>query len=131
MVIEVTKLVNAELSPNHISIPHRLPNKIRHSLAGTTGPTQDAKSDESPSKLSSIIVKIVSRDTRNQILGNRNLLCNAVVKNFFVVGTKNVFMNENLTHARKKLFWNRKQKAKASQYKYCWTSSNNIFVKWK
>ena len=129
LVIEVAKLANVELSPNQISISHRLPPKIRHSPSRNTSSAQDAKFSNSPPKSSSIIVRFVSRDIRNQIFSNRNLLRNADLKNFSVIGTDNIFINENLTHSRKKLFWKVKQKAKASQYKFYWTSNGNIFVR--
>ena len=129
MVIEVAKLANVELSPNQISISHRLPPKIRHSLSKNTSSAQDAKFNNSPPKSSSIIVRYVSKDIRNQIFSNRNLLRNADLKYFSVIGTDNIFINENLTHSRKKLFWKVKQKAKTSQYKFYWTSNGNIFVK--
>jgi len=35
----------------------------------------------------------------------------------------------NLTHARRKLFWNAKQKANANHYKFYWTHNGNVFVK--
>ena len=129
LVIEVAKLANVELSPNQISISHRLPPKIRHSLSRNTSSAQDVKFSNSPPKSSSIIVRFVSRDIRNQIFRNRNLLRNADLKNFSVIGTDNIFINENLTHSKKKLFWKVKQKAKASQYKFYWTSNGNIFVR--
>ena len=95
LVIEVAKLANVintimmllanvELSPNQISISHRLPPKIRHLLSRNTSSAQDAKFSNSPPKSSSIIVRFVSRDIRNQIFSNRNLLRNADLKNFSV-----------------------------------------------
>ena len=122
-------MANVELSPNQISISHRLPPKIRHSLSRNTSSVQDAKFSNSPPKSSCIIVRFVSRDIRNQIFSNRNLLRNADLKNFSVIGTDNIFINENLTHSRKKLFWKVKQKAKSSQYKFYWTSNGNIVVR--
>ena len=129
LVIEVAKLAYVELSPNQISISHRLPPKIRHSLSRNTSSAQNAKFNNSPPKSSSMIVRFVSRDIRNQIFSNRNLLRNADLKNFFVIGTDNIFINKNLAHSRKKLFWKVKQKTKASQYKFYWTSNGNTFVR--
>ena len=77
LVIEVAKLANVELSPNQISISHRLPPKIRHSLSRNTSSAQDAKFNNSPPKSSSIIVRFVSRDIRNQIQKEGNTEVNA------------------------------------------------------
>ena len=100
LIIEEAKLANFKLSPNQIFISHRLPNKIRQSYAGTASSAKDVKSDKSQPKPYSIIVNFVSRDIRNQILSNRNLLRNADMKTFSVVGTGNIFINENLTQER-------------------------------
>ena len=89
-----------KLSLNQISTSHRLPPKIRHSLSRNPSSAQDEKFNNSPPKSSSIIVRFVSRDIRNQIFSNRSLLRNADLKNFFVTGTDNIFINENLIHSR-------------------------------
>ena len=40
-----------------------------------------------------------------------------------------LFINENLTQQRKKLFWFAKQKARLDKFKYMWTSNGNTFVR--
>ena len=40
-----------------------------------------------------------------------------------------LFVNENLTHCRKKLFWSTKRAAKANNYKFFLTASGKILVK--
>ena len=40
-----------------------------------------------------------------------------------------LFVNENLTHYRKKLFWSTKRAAKANNYKFFWTANGKILVK--
>jgi len=42
-------------------------------------------------------------------------------------GTKDIFVNENLTYQRKKLFWLIKQIA--TGYKFYWTANGNIFTR--
>ena len=51
------------------------------------------------------------------------------MKKFGLKGTTNLFINENLTLLRKRLFWKTEQKVKEAGYKYIWTSNGNIFVK--
>ena len=42
---------------------------------------------------------------------------------------KRVYIDENLTQKRKRLFWLAKQKIKALQYKFIWTNNGYIFVR--
>ena len=107
-VIEVAKSVNIEITPEQISTSHRFPAKLKK------------YGNESLGAPPPIIVRFISRDVRNRLYANRKLLR----------GKKNhVFINENLTCYRKKLFWNAKQKAKLNQFHYFWTSNGNIFVR--
>ena len=46
-----------------------------------------------------------------------------------VEGMEKLFMNENLTQRRKRLFWLSMQKAKELEYKYFWTQNGQIFVR--
>ena len=77
----------------------------------------------------SIIVRFTNRDTRNKMFANRKFIRNFDLKRFSVPGTEKMFINENLTKTRKKLFWQTKQKAKKEEWKYYWTVNDNIFVK--
>ena len=60
---------------------------------------------------------------------NRKLTRQLDMKKFGIKGTTNLFINENLTLLRKRLFWKTKQKVKEAGYKYIWTSNGNIFVR--
>ena len=40
-----------------------------------------------------------------------------------------LYVNENLTQRRKRLFWLAKQKAKELDYKFIWTSNCQIFIR--
>ena len=39
-----------------------------------------------------------------------------------------LYINENLTQRRKRLFWRSKQQAKELSYKYIWTNNGQIYV---
>jgi len=107
-----------------------LPAKPKCVDLKTAMPPKNTITDESPAEpVPSIIVRFLSRDVRNQIYGNRKLLRQENFKNFSVPETSNIFITENLTHARRKLFWNAKQKEKANHYKFYWTNNGNVFVK--
>ena len=40
-----------------------------------------------------------------------------------------LFINENFTQRRKKLFWNTKQKAKELLYQFFWTNNGQIYAR--
>ena len=63
------------------------------------------------------------------MFANRKFIRNLNLKQFSVPGTEKIFINENLTQTRRKLFWQTKQKAKKEEWKYYWTVNGNIFVK--
>ena len=107
-----------ELSADQISTSHRLPAKPKRN-----------NNDQADAPPPSIIVRFISRDVRNKIYENRKLLRNADLSKFSVDDTKAIFVNENLTHNRKRLFWKAKQMAKANQFKYIWTANGKILVK--
>ena len=118
IVIEVAKLLNVVVLPDHIYIytSHRLPEKPNHSTKDSVCPP-------------SIIVRFTNRDTRNKTFANRKFIRNLDLKQFSVPETEKIFIKENLTPTRKKLFWQTKQKAKKEEWKYFWTVNGNIFVK--
>ena len=116
LVIEVARLLNVVMPPDHIPTSHRLPKKPNHSTKDSVCPP-------------SIIVRNTNRDTRNKMFANRKFICNLDLKQFSVPETEKIFINENLTQTRKKLFWQIKQKAKKEEWKYYWTVIGNIFVK--
>ena len=117
IVMEVAKLLNVEISPEQISTSHR--------IASRTNKHKDNESQPPPP----IIARFVNRDVRNELYYNRKLAHNLDLKGFSVEGTHRIFVNENLTQARKKLFWMVKQKAKLADYKYFWTMNGNIYTR--
>ena len=116
IVVEVAKSLNVDISTDDISNSHRLPVS-----------TKPEKNDDLTS--TPIIVRFVSRDVRNKIYANRKLTRQLDMKKFGIKDTTNLFINENLTLLRKRLFWKTKQKVKEAGYKYIWTSNGNIFVR--
>ena len=100
-----------------ISIAHRLPQKRR------LGRTRANKATNHPT----IIVRLVSRLKRNKIYANRFKAKN--IEGFPVDGMEKLFINENLTQRRKRLFWNTKQKAKELGYKFFWTHNGQIYTR--
>ena len=79
--------------------------------------------------LQSFVVRFLSRDVRNQLYANRKLASTANLQEFALQGAENIYINENLTQSRKKLFWHAKQKAIASNFKFYWTVNGNAYVK--
>ena len=95
IVVEVAKLMNVETLCGSISTSHRLPTKPKRN--------NNDQADAPPPAPPSIIVCFISRDVRNKIYENRKLLRNADLFKFSVDDTKAIFINENLTHNRKKI----------------------------
>ena len=106
IVQEVAKLMNINLSEDQISTSHRLPVSQR--------PNRDNNESKKRQIASSppIIVRFLSRDVRNSLYLNRKLLREANLKKFFVEGTTEIYVNENLTRARKTCFGKRNKEPK-------------------
>ena len=115
VVVEVAKLLDVDILPSHISTSHRLPKKIG----------QNGNVIRTPP----IIVCFTNRDIRNKLYANRKQTRTLDLKKFSVNDTKNIFINENLTQSRKRLFWKTKQRAKNENWKYYWTHNGSILAK--
>ena len=70
----------------------------------------------------------MNRDVRNEIYKNRITAKNMAKEEFPVAGMSKLYVNENLTKARKKLLWMTKQKAKELKYAYTWTMNGKTYV---
>ena len=123
IVQEVAKLMNINLFEDQISTSHRLPVSQRSNRDNTESKKRQ-KASSPP-----IIVRFLSRDVRNSLYSNRKLLREANLKKFFVQGTTEIYLNENLTRTRKNLLWKAKQRVKANGYKYVWTNNGRINVR--
>ena len=113
IAMEVCKLIDVDITQDQISTSHRLQTKKRANEQIT----------------SPIIVRFISRDVRNKVFSIRKLIRCADMKKFFINGIENLYVNENLTKFRKKLFWSAKQKAKSNGFRFYWTANGNIFVR--
>ena len=110
IVQEIAELLQVTISSKDISTSHRLHTK--------------SKSNPPP-----IIVRFVNRDVRNRIYSNRKNARNADFTKLSIKGVEKIFINENLTYLKKKLFWKSKQKAKEAGFKFFWTMNGNVYVR--
>ena len=99
----------------NISTAHRLPPK-RYSKI---------------SKPPAIIARFISRNVRNDIYRKRVVLRDASETDLPVPRMEKfkLFINENLTQARKRLLWQSKQAAKENGYAYVWTMNGKVYVR--
>lgn len=109
IVTEVAELLQVKIAPGDISTSHRL----------------QSKNDKPPS----IIVRFVNRDVRNNFYKNRKAAQNVDLSKLSVKGVNHIYVNENLTNFRKRLFWKTKQKAKEAGFKFFWTANGNILAR--
>ena len=114
IVLDIAKKLNVDASCSDISIAHRLPPKRHNQRDGSSSPP-------------TIIAQFTNKRIRNAIYSRRKEAKN--IKDFPVPEMTKLFVNENLTHYRKKLFWSTKRAAKASNYKFFWTANGKILVK--
>ena len=118
ITLDLLNKLEVDIDEEDISIVHRLPVKQRF------GRTRFDK----PANHPTIIVRLVSRQKRNETYAKR---FNAKsIAEFPVKRMAHLFVNENLTQRRKRLFWLSKQKAKElAGYNYFWTHNGQIFVR--
>ena len=117
ITIKLASSIGVDLDKEEISIAHRLPQKKR---IGKTRSNNDKKHP-------TIIVRFVSRTKRNEIYARRFKAKD--VETFPVENMENLYINENLTQRRKRLFWITKQKAKELGYSFIWTNNGQIYVR--
>ena len=115
IVIEVPKMMGVKVLPEQISTSYRM----------AVNPKKNSDQIANPP----IIARFTNRDVKNQIYANRKLARSIDLRNFSISGTENIYVNENLTVMRKRLFWQTKQKAKEKGFKFFWTMNGNIFVR--
>ena len=114
-MVEISELLGVEINQKDISVAHRLPaKKVRN---------ESKKPDPA-----AIIAKFVSRSVRNEIYNNREFAKTLSQSNFPVEGMQKLYVNENLTRARKYLVWRTKQMARQKNFKYVWTKNGRILV---
>ena len=101
--------MGVSLQKGDISTAHRLPKKPNDRRKHPT-----------------TIGRFVNRDKRNEIF-KRHIT--KQWQDFPIASMEQLFINENLTQKRERLFWLTKQKAKSLEYKFYWTFNGNIFVR--
>ena len=114
IVIDIAKNLNADASFSDISIAHRLPPKWHDKSDGSSRPP-------------TIIAQFTNKRIRNAIYLRKKEAQN--IKDFLVPEMTKLFVNENLTRYRKKLFRSTKRAAKANNYKFFWAVNGKILVK--
>ena len=114
IVIEISKKLDVEVRRSDISIAHRLPPK-------------KFKANDSASWPPTIIAQFTNKRMRNEIFAKRKKA--KEMTDFPVDEMTNLYINENLTQFRKRLFWSTKQTAKAKKFKFFWTTNGQIWIK--
>ena len=116
IVLEVAKALDLPISRSDISIAHRLPTK----------PSRNENQLPQPP---AIIARFVNRTIRNNLYSRRKETDKTDFSKFTVTETRRLFINENLTQLRKKLFWKAKQRVKDADFRFIWTNNGNIYVR--
>ena len=117
IILSLASKLDVNLTANDISIAHRLPVK-RARLNSESNVIR---------RLRGIIVRFISRQKQNEMYSNRMKVKD--ISDFLVQGMNKLYVNENLTQCRKRLFWLAKQKAKELDYKFIWTLNRQIFIR--
>ena len=119
IALDVAGAIGVDLVEEDISIAHRLPQKRR----STNPQAGQHKSTAHPA----IIIRFISRHKRNEMYENR---CKAKeIDNFPVKDMSCLYINENLTQRRKRLYWKPKQKVSELNYNYIWSNHGQIYVR--
>ena len=118
IILSLASKLDVNLTANDISIAHRLPVKR---------PRLNSESNVTNRRHSGIIVRFISRQKRNEMYSNR--IKAKDISDFPVQGMNKLYVNENLTQRRKRLFWLARQKAKELDFKFIWTSNSQIFIR--
>ena len=118
IILSLASKLDVNLTANDISIAHRLPVKR---------PRLNSESNVTNRRHPGIIVRFISRPKRNEMYSNRMKAKH--ISDFPVQSMNKLYVNENLTQRRKRLFWLAKQKAKELNYKFIWTSNGQIFIR--
>ena len=107
IIKEMAKKINVQIKDSDISTSHRLP--------------------ASKNKHPPIIVRFTNRDIKNKIYYKRRNLIG--VHDFGITGMTKLFINENLTPKRKKLFSLANKKRIELKYQYIWSNNGEIYLR--
>ena len=119
LVQEVASLIGVNVSEEHVSVVHRLP---------------DSKNSKDR-----IIVKMVQRSKRDEIYRNRRKLNGKSIKDlpsvarqqlpFNVNAGKKIFINESLTPYRRRLFGRINAFKRENNFRFIWTMNGKVYLK--
>jgi len=109
VVMKLANILGVEANEDDIDIVHRLPSRYK-------GPRP-------------IIVKFRSHKVKSQIYMARRNLRGITSFESSLNGAKAVYINENLTSTRRKLFAEIRKRAKLNNWYNCWTTDGKIFVR--
>lgn len=108
VVVQVADHVGVEIEENDIDIVHRLPVKVN---------------DIRP-----IIVKFKSHKVKSQIYFARRRLRGTELDRDVLNGAEQIYINENLTAQKRRLFAETRKRAKQHKWHKVWTVDGKIFV---
>jgi len=119
VTVDLAQKMDVKLNEEDISIVHRLPLRQR--------PGRTRSSSSNTTKHPTIIVRFISRLKRNEMYANRSKA--KYIEDFGIHHMNSLYVNENLTQRRKRLFWLAKQKAKELNYRFWWSNNGQIYVR--
>lgn len=108
VVIKVAENAGVEIEEEDIDIVHRLPFKLKG--------------------IRPILVKFISHKVKSQLYFARHKLKRAVWKSELLEDADQVYINENLTTSKRKLFAETRKKARQNKWYSVWTVDGKIFV---
>jgi len=111
---------NAEVENKVLTVLKKIDENISHQDSDVIHRLGASK------KTPNIIVRFISRKTRNNIYKERKKLKNAIAGK---PTTQRVFINENLTKRNKQLFYLANDKRKRIGWKYIWTNNTRIHLR--
>lgn len=108
VVAKVAECIGVEIDEDDIDIVHRLPVKLKG--------------------IRPIIVKLKSHKVKSQIYFARRKLRGADLGSDLLNGAKQIYINENLTAQKRKLFTETRKKTKQYKWHNAWTVDGKVFV---
>ena len=111
IVSDLAEKIGVPIKDEDIFIAHRLKA------------SQNAKPEKPPN----VIVRFTNQRIRNKIYQSRSAAKS--INNFPVQQMTRFFINENLTNAKKELFWQTKERARELGYHYIWTNNGKIYIR--
>ncbi|XP_070547400.1 uncharacterized protein [Ptychodera flava] len=112
VVVKVAAAAGINITTKDIDISHRLPSRSQQ---------------QSHHQPATIIVKFVRRRVRNQIYSARKNLKDKTTRSVGFTSDNRIYINENLTPANKKLFFEANRQRNAKNWKFIWTNNGKTY----